>query len=558
MSASVLGNRWIIRDPAPLGAYSGPELLMRLLKLRGVESREAARPFLAPALPDVTALPNLDAAVERLAAAIRGGERIAVYGDYDADGMTATAVLVEGIGALGGQAMPYIPDRHTEGYGLNVGALRHLHEVGATLVVTVDTGTSAVEEVAYANERNLDVIVVDHHLPGAQLPDALAVVNPHLEGTPPSHAGLAGCGVAYTVLVALADRLGQGLDREQYLDLVAIGTVCDVAPLIGANRALVAAGLRQLARRARPGLAALMDLARLDPRSLDTHSIGFRIGPRLNAAGRLGHAITSYELLITRDGDRAAVLAAELERLNRERQVLTERAMRLGSALAAEQPADAPLIMVGHPEIEGGIVGLVAGRLAQQHHRPAIVYQEGAEYSVGSARSIPEFDIAAALKQGRHLVERSGGHHQAAGFKIRTERLGELRRVLTEWSARQLDWSTVVPSLTADLELPLEQTPAAILQVLGQLEPCGQENAAPVFVSRDVLVVDAGVVGGEGRHLRLCLSDGRGRRGWRAIGFGLGAHRPFPGARLDLAYSITPDSYRGGAELRLHDFVVKS
>jgi single-stranded-DNA-specific exonuclease len=311
MSASVTGKRWNVRDPRPLADGSPREVLARLLRLRGVADTPAAHRFLRPALPDRFDLPNLDRAVERLAAAIHSGERIAVYGDYDADGITATAVLVQGITDLGGSAVPYIPDRFAEGYGLNRAALGALLDRGASLVVAVDTGTSAADEVTYANERRLDVIVVDHHTPKQTLPDAVAVVNPHLGDPSDTFRHLSGCGVAFVTLAALAQHLGREIDLDRFLDLVAIGTVCDVVPLTGANRALVARGLNAIGRRARPGLAALLDAARLHGPPT-AHTLGFIIGPRLNAAGRLDHGIKAYELLTTADASRARALAAKL------------------------------------------------------------------------------------------------------------------------------------------------------------------------------------------------------------------------------------------------------
>ena len=556
MSRSVLGKQWRVHDAAPGVPLSKGELLVRLLRLRGVASREEARRFLRPALPEPDeSLPNLPAALDRLVRAVQDGERIAVYGDYDADGITATAVLVEGISDLGGVAFPYIPDRAGEGYGLNERALHALIERGAQLVVTVDTGTSAVREVAYANERGLDVIVLDHHVPKAELPDAVAIVNPHLGETPAAHADLSGCGVAYIVLLALADRLGGSLAPERYHDLVAISTVCDVVPLRGANRALVAAGLRELTAGRRPGLAALLEAARLNPRRLTTHAIGFIIGPRLNAAGRLDHGLKAYELLTTRDETRARALAAELETLNRRRQQLTDEAVVLSRALADAECAGAPLVMVGHPGISQGIAGLVAARLAEERYRPAIVYERGEAYSTGSARSVPGFDIHAALTQGAHLFERFGGHQQAGGFKVRTDRLDELRRVLTAWVEAQQDWSALAPALDIDLELPVDAmlAPGELLGVVRQIEPCGQANAAPLFLARDVAVSRADLTR-EGRHLRLRLRGGD-RREWPAIAFGLGEHLPRRGARLDVVYAVTPDR-DGGVQLQVKDFAV--
>jgi len=529
-------------------------LIVRLFRMRGINDNAAARMFMQPALPRTIELPNLALALDRIARALAEGERIAVYGDYDADGMTATAVLVEGLRALGADVFPYIPNRFTEGYGLNREALRTLVEGGAGLVIAVDTGTSAVGEVAYANERLLDVVIVDHHTPKAELPDAVAVVNPHLEGTPEELRYLSGCGVAFAVLLAVADRLGRSLDPMPYLDLVAIGTVCDVVPLSGANRALVAEGLKQLDRRARPGLAALLDLARFRGKAT-AHTLGFVVGPRLNAAGRLDHGLKAYELLVTRDEARARALAAELEDLNRRRQQLTAEAVALCRALAQSECAGAPLVMVGHPEISPGIVGLVAARLADEHVRPAIVFTRGKRYSTGSARSIEGFNIHLALSQGGHLMERFGGHHQAGGFTVRTERVEQLRELLTAWASTAHDWDDAVPTITADFELPIDLPldPWEVLGAVEQLEPCGTDNPSPLFVARGAVVRDARATA-DGKHLRLRLDRGPGRRPWPAIAFGMAAHRPRSGDRIDLVYEVCEDTFgEPRPQLRIKD-----
>lgn len=555
MSQSVLGKQWRIRDESPQMPRTVGELMVRLLRLRGINSNAEASAFLQPALAGPVELPNLAPALDRMARAIADGERIAVYGDYDADGMTATAVLVEGLTGLGADAIPYIPDRFGEGYGLNDGALRGLIDRGVSLVITVDTGTSAIHEVAYANERSLDVVILDHHTPKDELPDAVAVVNPHLPGTPPSHQHLSGCGVAFVVLGALAERLGRGFEPERYLDLVAIGTVCDVVPLVGVNRSLVTAGLARLTRRQRPGLAALLENARHGEKSVTAHTVGFMIGPRLNAAGRLDHGLKAYDLLTTRDECRARELAWELEELNRRRQQLTFEAVEICRGLARAECDGAPLVMVGHPEIGSGIVGLVASRLAEEHYRPAIVFRRGPEYSVGSARSIDGFDIHAALAHGSDLMVRFGGHTQAGGFTVRTDRVEQLRTLLTEWTAAQQDWCEVAPSLAIDLEIPVSgaYSPHDLLGNLKRLEPCGQANSTPVFVSRNVRVRDAQITQ-DGRHLRLRLDGGDGTRAWPAIAFGMAEHRPRLGARLDVAYEITEDRYRE-PQLRVVDFM---
>jgi single-stranded-DNA-specific exonuclease len=390
-------------------------------------------------------------------------------------------------------------------------------------------------------------------MPKEDLPDAVAVVNPHLSGTPEALQHLSGCGVAFVTLAALARELDKAIDLDRYLDLVAIGAVCDVVPLVGANRALVARGLQQITSHRRPGLATLIEAARVTLPAT-AHTLGFTLGPRINAAGRLDHGIKAYELLTTDDTSRASVLAAELEELNRRRQILTAEAVALCRDLAAAESDGTSLVMVGHPDVGSGVVGLVAARLAQEFHRPTIVYQQGSELSVGSARSVAGFDIHAALSQGGHLMERFGGHHQAGGFTVRTERLHELRSLLVEWTAQQRDWSSVAPSLEIDLELAADApiVRADLIANILRMEPCGQGNDLPVFVARAAGVRDARVTN-DGRHLQLRIDAGPGRRPWSAIAFDFACHRPRPGDALDLVYQVTRDR-RGDAQMRVLDF----
>jgi single-stranded-DNA-specific exonuclease len=560
MRHSVRGRRWLVRwhDEAGIRPVPGfPPLTGRLLALRGVQDHDEGRQYLfADGTPaDPWTLPGIDRAVERLLRAIRGGERIAVYGDYDADGVTATAILSEGLRDLGADVVTHIPDRFSEGYGLTAAGLEVVRRLGASLVVSVDCGVSAVEEIARARAAGIGVVVLDHHVPRAAVPLADAIVDPKLEdGAPPELAHLASCGLAYTTLRALYDASGRSLDEDHYAELVAVGTVADIVPLTGENRRLVRRGLAALRRSRRPGVLALLESAGVRGTNVSAGSIAFRLAPRLNVAGRLDRATLALELLTTEDEAHARALAERLNGLNARRQQMTDEAMRVALELAQQDGGGSPLVMVGHPQISRGIVGLVAGKLVDELYRPSIVYEVGAEYCTGSVRSIPEMSAVECLAQGADLLERWGGHSQAGGFTVRTDRLPALKAVLSAWASERLAGADLRPTLVADIETPLAGLQGADLQRLPYFEPCGEANPVPTFISRGVTVVRARAVGANGQHLRLCLRDGQ--RVWDAVGFDLGHTIPAPGTRLDIVYTVAPDRRGDGLELHLTDFAL--
>ena len=550
-------RRWLVKSaPAsdPLAGTPYPPVIRRLLLNRGIATPEEAAAFLEHRQPpdhDPFLLPGMATAVERLLLAARRGETVGVFGDFDVDGVTATAVLTHALRSLGARVIPYLPHRFTEGYGLNTDALTALHADGASVVVTADCGISSVDEIAHGSALGLDVIILDHHAVPAVLPAAYAAVNPKLAGSAYPHADLAGVGVAFKAVQALFKALGREADAAQYLDLAAIGTVADMVPLLGENRWLVAEGLRALRRTARPGLLALVAAAGLRPERLDAESIAYGLAPRLNAAGRLEHAQLAFDLLLTEDPDRAEALARRLDELNRERQRRTQEAVELCDALLAEEPEDAPLAMVGHDSISAGIVGLVASRLAERLYRPAVVYEQGRETSRGSCRSIPEFDVVAALRACSDLLVRYGGHRQAAGFTVATRHLPELKRRLMEIARRELADVELAPAVEIDVELPLHGLRGTELRWLHRFGPCGTGNPEPSFMSEGVLVHEAAAVGNDGRHLRLTFRAGNVV--WRAVAFGFGEEAVAPGDLLDIVYHVVPDRRGHGLELRIVD-----
>ena len=561
-AATASGKRWRLRGRFPddaLKGAPGQPLVRHLMWHRGVRTVAEAKAFTQARDPanDALLLPDIELALDRIVRAIETGELIAVYGDFDVDGVTAAAILIEALGEAGAKVIPYIPDRFNEGYGVNSAAIESLHQQGATLIITADCGTSSVAEIEGARGLGVDTIVLDHHTVPPELPPAVAIVNPKHPGAQYPETELASGGLAFKLVSALSDRLGQTFDPERYLDLVALSTVCDMVPLRGENRWLVREGIRALARTRRPGLQALMDAAGADPARADASTIGFVIGPRLNAAGRLDHARRALDLLLETDAGRAREMALHLCELNRQRQAATAAACDLARDLVAAEEPDAPLIFVGHRDIPSGIVGLVAARLMDDHYRPAVVYEEGESTSRASCRSIPEFDITAALRTCPELMVRFGGHRAAAGFTVENANLPALKEALVARAAEELEGIELVPVLDIDAAVPLARIDGKLIASFARLAPFGVGNPEPVFLSRGLEVTDVRTMGANGEHLRLRLRDGQVT--WPAVAFGVGEQDLEPGARLDAVYTFSADRRSNGAmELHLLDFAPSS
>jgi len=532
-------------------------LLLQLLYNRGLTDPAQMRAFLQTQSlgSDPFTLKDMCSAVARLRRAIRRGELIAVYGDFDVDGVTATALLVQTLQALGAQVIPHIPHRISEGYGLNLDSLRQLYRRGVRVVLTVDCGIRSIEEIKQAS-RGLDIIVTDHHSVGQELPPALAVVNPQRPDCPYPFKDLAGVGVAFKLAQALlrVHRSMHGeppLSEKDLLDLVALGTVADLAPLVEENRSLVRQGLEKLRHPQRPGVQALFQEAGLPPARVDATAIGFILGPRLNAAGRMAHAIKSYELLTASRPDEALRLAEVLGKHNRERQELTLRLFEQALTLALEDP-DAPLFFVAGEDFPAGVVGLVAHRLTDEFYRPSVVVEVGPEVSRGSCRSIPEFHITHALDECQDLLIRHGGHAMAAGFTVANENLPALRERLRAIAERELAGLELAPILEIDAELPLRELTPLTWKLVEQMEPCGQGNPVPLFLARQVTVKRHRPVGAEGQHLKLTLSDGQVT--WEAIAFRQGelAGQLSEQTQVDVVYTLGINEWNGMESLQLN------
>jgi len=558
-------RRWRLRGRQPEGDLASapyPPLIRHLLWHRGVRTPAEAAAFMdgTPVEYDPLLLPDIEPALDRLRRAMDEGELIAVYGDFDVDGVTASTILIEGLRGLDGRVEPYLPDRFSEGYGVNIAAIDKLHAQGVTLIVTADCGTSSVAEVAHARKLDIDTIILDHHTIPPELPAAVALVNPKRAENRYPEPELASGGLAFKVTAALYDAMGRAWDPERYIDLVALSTVCDVAPLQNENRTLVRRGLSALQRTERPGLRALLEVSGLKDARLDTDSIGYVLGPRLNAAGRLAHARLALDLLLESDPERAMQQALELSALNAQRQQQTASAMELAHELLSKEDPDAPLIFIGRADIPSGIVGLVAGRLAEEYHRPAVVYQREEATCRASCRSIPEFDITGALRTCPELMLRFGGHRAAAGFTAENDKLPALKEALLQQALEGLAGVEFAPVIDIDAALDLRHMNGKLISMLSQLGPFGCANPEPVFLSRNVEIADVKSIGEDGEHLRLRLRDGCVT--WPAIAFasasdstnGFAGHEMQEGQRYDVVYSFCPDrGGNGGLELRVKD-----
>jgi single-stranded-DNA-specific exonuclease len=494
-------------------------------------------------------LPDIHQAVNRVYRGLLSGEKMAVYGDFDVDGITGTAILVQGLKALGGDVTPYIPHRIREGHGLNSDALDYLKNEGMTLVITVDCGVTGIPQVKRAKRHGLDIVITDHHTPLGELPDAIAVVDPKREDSKYPFNELAGVGVAFKFLEALYNGMGKEQQIENYLDLVALGTVADMMPLLGENRYLVKQGLKVLGKNRRPGIREISTLAGINSDRIGAEEISWALAPRLNAAGRLEHALTSYKLMVTESTEEAQDLSIVLEEQNAERQKMTSRSL----AKAKEQvqaKGITPLLIASDPDYPPGIIGLVAGRLSEEFYRPSIVIKVGEKSSNGSCRSIPEFNIIKALNECHDLMSDFGGHARAAGFTMPTKNLSKLEERLNRMAEKQLEGLDLRPRLDIDMMMTLPQMGGATYQSLQSLAPFGLGNPVPTFLSRQVEVVDCQTMGNNGGHLRLKLRQNNVT--WEAVAFGLGECSKEMHSHIDIVYNLRLERWRGEERLRLN------
>jgi single-stranded-DNA-specific exonuclease len=564
-----LPARWIIPKPpdeeavrALVEALSLPEIVCRLLLIRGYVTADEAKLFLRPKLDrlhDPLAFLSMDKAVERLARAVRDKELVFIHGDYDVDGICSTTILTRVIRTLGGQATPFIPRRIEDGYDLSDAGVNAAIAADAKVVVTCDCGTGAVAPVARLCKAGIDVIVTDHHLPSGALPDCLSVLNPKRAGCGYPDKDLAAVGVSFKLSLALARALGA---NENFiwamLDLVALATVADVAPLRGENRVFVRYGLRMLKETRNIGMKALLRASGLAGRELTAGRIGFILAPRLNAAGRLGHAIRGVELLMTENEHEANVIARELEELNHRRQEIDHTTLEQARERVLAMDLDEQYsIVLADDTWHPGVVGIVASRLVEEFGRPTVLIALSGEQGKGSGRSIPKFDLHSALGQSREHLLRYGGHRVAAGVTIARDKVADFAARFNQVARSVLTPADLVPEIRVDLEVGIEGLDGRIESLFRHFEPFGIGNPTPVLLARNVTIArPPRAIGQDG--LKLALDTGTGSL--EAVGWGLAprAAEFQPGTKVDIAFRLERDDYRGESYLqaRIADIAV--
>ncbi len=560
-NVDVGAKRWVL--PQTVTDHSLPSGLqpaaIKVLLRRGIDTKEKLETFFDPphSLPyDPMRLEGMEAALKRLYQAIDQHEVVGIFGDFDVDGVTGTAIIAEGLEAFGLKALPYLPRRSEEGHGLSTDAIDQLVAEGASLIVTVDCGVTSFDEVAYAKERGADVIITDHHLPLGELPDAVAIIDPKLPGDSYPFQSLCGAGLAFKLVQGLYQYCGQPWDRS-LLELAALGTIADLVPLVDENRFLVREGLIALANTKRSGLQSLFRRAGVLRSGVEqvpftTETISFQVGPRLNSPGRLGHALDSYRLLTTKSSGEADSLAEKLEVLNQKRRELTEEAMTFAFQQVQDRIASGDLpsfLLVQGPSITKGVAGLVAGRLAETYNRPAVAVTVEDGYAVGSGRSIAEFDIFEAFSQCQDLFVRFGGHSQAAGFTVEVAKLPVLEERLVASATGFAASGDLRPILEIDAEVEFVKLGGEFPAWVSTLEPFGAGNPQPVFLTRRAQVLEMRRIGKTGQHLNLRL--GQGDHQWTALAFNQ-AERWMDGTQaVDFVYTLIKDHWRGVERINL-------
>ncbi len=534
-----------------LNASGFSPLIAQLIYNRGVKPEEIdtflsadhrleGNPFL---------LPDISQAISRIYKAVLEREKIAVYGDFDVDGVTATVIITEGLSRLGAEVIPYIPDRIDEGHGVKLSALEKLQAHGVSLVITVDCGVTDVVEVKRAREMGIDMIITDHHIPLRNLPQAIAIVDPKRKDSVYPYPDLAGAGVAFKVLQALFHKDSREKWISRLMDLVVLATVTDLVPLVGENRYLVKEGLRELNKSSRVGIQEMIKLTRLKLGELDAEDISWVLGPRLNAAGRMNNASSSYQLLTTQSSEESHLLALELEKKNAERQKLTSEV--LSQAREKLTPKlHLPVLIDADESYSVRVIGLVAGRLADEFYRPAIIINVGPELCQGSCRSIPEFDFTVVLEECHNLLVAFGGHPLAAGFTVARQNLAQLQERITTLATEQLAHLELRPEIVIDADVPLSILTGDTFNIIQKLSPFGRGNPQPTFLTRQVEVVECRNFGKQGAWLRLKLKQGNIT--WQAVDFKSRKSKKEVPSHIDIVYNLEKSRWNGEQVISLN------
>ncbi|MBC7878841.1 MAG: single-stranded-DNA-specific exonuclease RecJ [Anaerolineales bacterium] len=564
-------TRWL--DPQPVDIPTSfstlnlPPLIAQTLLRRGISSPEEAEAFLHPEKVLSTSFPNIESAVEIINMAIRKGEMICVWGDFDVDGQTSTALLVQTLQMLGANVVYYIPIRGKESHGVHIESLTPIIDNGAKLILTCDTGITAHEAIEYANSRGVDVIVTDHHDVGETLPNAKAIINPKL--LPENHPlkNLAGVGVAYKLAEALIGARESGLgdsetnpdslvtSPDSLLDLVALGLIADVALLKDETRALAKKGIQKLRETNRLGLKVIAELSGTNLETLTEETIGFTFAPRLNALGRLGDANPAVELLLTQDSARARVLAAQIEGLNAQRRLLTSQVYEAAEAQLKANPdlLQEPAIVLSHPNWPGGVVGIVANKLVNRYHKPTILLNESEDGIMrGSARSVEGLHITEAIASQKNILRGFGGHPMAAGMAFDADKLAQFRKGLGKAIEKQLGESIrEEPTLQIDAWLGLDELNLELAESLESLAPFGPGNPALILATNSVQLKSISKIGKAKEHLRLNVEDEHGNVESILWWGGANETSPEPGSKFDIAYSLRSSTFRGQKQLSI-------
>lgn len=558
MNTGERGHPWSLPSGIATDALVGhvPPAIALILAKREIDTPEKLRTFLVPPhkLPhEPLRITGMEIALKRLYSAVKNHEKVGVFGDFDVDGITGTAIICEGLTSLGVTVFPYLPHRVDEGHGLSNAAIDTLSKQGVTLIITVDTGITSFEEVDYANYLGVEVIITDHHIPHNGVPNAVTSLNPKIPGSDYPFFELCGAGIGFKLIQGLYEFYGQPWDPG-LLELAAMGTISDLVPLLDENRYIVQEGLRQLANTGRPGLQALYRLARVEADSITAETVSFQIAPRLNSAGRMGDPMDSYNLLTTDSQEEASALTQKLESLNMDRRAITEETYTLANSMVEEMNKLPSVIVVSDERFLRGVAGLIAGRLVDKYRRPAIVIAIEGELSVASGRSIPEFNILAAIESCEHLLVRFGGHSQAAGLTMATESIPQLKSHLANYNPGTLEINDLVRQVDIDAVIGLDELDDTMVRWINDLEPYGPANPRPTFASMGVKVLETYQMGRERQHLRLLVENNGSQ--FTALAFNQAEKWQASTEFVDLAFTVMNDSFRGkGAiALRLLDF----
>tara|TARA_B100000029_G_scaffold515766_1_gene624554 strand:+ start:5567 stop:7279 length:1713 start_codon:yes stop_codon:yes gene_type:complete len=524
-------------------AYS--PLVRQVLFNRGVHNAAEAELFLNPSdklIGPFDQMPDIRIATDRIIKALNRGEKIAIYGDFDADGITATALLTEAFMGLGVEVLHYIPNRVSEGHGLNRRGLLELADIGVKVIITVDCGVTGLQDGSEYPD-GIDIIVTDHHKPEEGLPPVLAVIDPMRTDSEYPSPELAGVGVALKLVQSLYTKLGKTWDSS-LLELVALGTVADVAPIVGENRYLVKLGIDLIKRTSRPGILRLCSLAGVSVDKIDEESIGFYLAPRLNAAGRLSDAEISLKLLLTNDSSEALELARSLDELNLVRQTMTRQIVESAEKnWNLEDSSNRTIIIVGGAEFPAGVAGLAASRMAEEYNLPCVIYQEIDGEIKASCRSVAEFDITRALSKCGDLFTRYGGHHQAAGFVAPAQNLSEIKTRLQLLSNQELGGKKISPVINIDAEILPSSALSQLEHIFGSMAPFGAQNRPPVFLAKTMKILSKRVVGKDRTHVKFSLGEIGSGLIWDAIAFGLANKTNTLDDYIDVVYRLKKTTY---------------